>query len=369
MLPPLLFITIFFTLFLLMHLYFYQRLPRKNLYIKLLLLGLFLSPIFIRLSDQHLSPKLTFLIGFCSLFWMGFLLYFVVIDLVLRLFIKRPHLSLILAFLLSIYSYVETLTPEVHYITIYSPKIPPGKSLKILHISDLHLGPVMGLDKVSLVKRAQEIYKPDLIVSTGDLVDGNMKNRAFLAKALREIEAPFGKYAVLGNHEYYRGLEPAIAFTEASGFMLLKGDFFYVTPYIILVGLDDDDCQYFGKCKGSLKAVDLFKSLPRDKFILLLKHKPKIEPEAIGLFDLMLSGHTHGGLYYPIGKWLLKFLLDLEYPGFHVLSPSGYLFVSKGLGTGGPPMRFLTPPDLAIIELKAGPYSYHLNRPIPLDLP
>ncbi len=213
----------------------------------------------------------------------------------------------------------------------------------------------MGLDKIELVKKAVEKYKPHLIISTGDLVDGNMENRENFKSALREIKAPYGKYAIVGNHEYYRGIEKALSFTEEAGFKVLRGEIFEIENFLILVGIDDEDCKAFKKCKGPLNERELLKGLSKDEFVILLKHKPEVNKESLGHFDLMLSGHTHGGLYYPFGKWFLKLFFDFEYPGLHYLGKGSYLFVSKGIGTGGPPMRFLSPPDLAIIELKREP--------------
>ncbi|BAU23392.1 metallophosphoesterase [Caldimicrobium thiodismutans] len=358
MLSPILFIFTFFTLYFLMHLYLYFRLHPRHLVIKLLLILAFLSPLFIRLSDHYLSPFLSFLISFSALFWMGFLLYFIIFDLILRPFTKRLSFSLGMAILFSLYSYYETLKPEVIYLTITSSKIPQETSpFRILQISDLHLGPVMGLDKIDIVKKAVQRFKPQLIVSTGDLVDGNMDNKADLKFALKTIDAPYGKIAIVGNHEYYRGIEKALTFTEDAGFKVLRGDIYEIENFLVIAGLDDDDCRYFKRCKGPLDEKVFLKEVPKGKFVILLKHKPRVNPSAYGLFDLMLSGHTHGGLYYPVGKWLLKYFFDLEYPGLHTLTQGGYLLVSKGLGTGGPPMRFLTPPDLVIIELRTGKES------------
>jgi len=227
------------------------------------------------------------------------------------------------------------------------------KSFKILHISDLHLGPVMGLDKIEIIKKAVLKYQPDLIVSTGDLVDGNMENKAYLKEALKEIKAPYGKIAILGNHEYYRGFEKALQFTQEAGFKVLLSEYLEVENFLIVVGLEDKTCKFFKKCKGPLKESEVLKGLPREKFILLLKHQPELDPQAFGLYDLMLSGHTHGGLYYPFGEVLLKVFFNLQPRGLHALPQGSYVFVSKGLGTGGPPMRFLSAPDLALIELRA----------------
>lgn len=358
---PLVFL-LFFSVFGLMHIYLYRRLPLKRGPLRILLLALFVSPVSMRLADRYLSPDIAFFTGFIALFWMGFLLYFVVIDLLIRWKFKSPLYSLILTLLLSIYSYYETFRPEIYYITIFTPKLPEEYRIRILHITDIHLGPVMGLDRIEMIRKAVEIFKPDLIVSTGDLVDGNMRDKAYLARALLELEAPLGKYAVVGNHEYYRGIERAIEFTRASGFEVLRGDLREINEKLIIAGLDDDDCRFFGACRGPLSPKELLSSLPEDRYVILLKHKPRIERDGPPLFDLMLSGHTHGGLYYPVGRWLLKWIFNFEYPGLKKLEESRYIFVSKGLGTGGPPMRFLTPPDMAIIELRGGAESFLQSR-------
>ncbi len=353
---------LFLSIFGLMHLYFYKRIAIKNWPFRGLLVFLFLSPILMRLADKYLSPQITFFIGFTALLWMGFLLYFVVIDLFLRWKIRSPFYSLLLTTILSIYSYQETLKPEIYHITIFTSKLPKDYQIRILHITDVHLGPVMGFDKINLIRRAVERFHPDIIISTGDLVDGNMRNRAYLAHALAELKPLLGKYAVVGNHEYYRGIERAIEFTEASGFEVLRGSFREIDGKIVIAGLDDDDCRFFKACVGPLRASELLEAIHQERFIILLKHKPTVERTESLKFDLMLSGHTHGGLYYPIGKWLLKLLFGFEYPGLQVINGSHYIFVSKGLGTGGPPMRFLSPPDMAIIDLKGGAESFHQSR-------
>lgn len=360
--PPVIFISIFFFLYFLLHLYLYHRLKKKNPYILVTLLLAFFSPIFMRLSDSYFPPLFAYVISFASLFWMGFMLYFILIDLVLRVLLKRALYSVILALGLSIYSYAETLRPEVIHVILYSPKIPKDLSLRVLHFSDVHLGPVMGMDKVRLIEEAVKRYKPDLIISTGDFVDGNMKNKAHLKEALLRLPAPLGKYAILGNHEYYRGVDNSIKFIEDAGFTVLRNEVSEVLPFMVIAGLDDDDCRYFNACKREVSEAELLKTINQHRFVILLKHKPRLDNNTVGSFDLMLSGHTHGGLYFPFGKWLLKRFFDFEYPGWHALNPHGYLFVSKGLGTGGPPMRFLTPPDLAVIELRGGQGSFHLSH-------
>ncbi|MCX8164818.1 MAG: metallophosphoesterase [Aquificaceae bacterium] len=373
------FVAVFFFVFALMHLYSYFRVVKPalsnrnfNLFISLVFALGFASPIIWRYADFHAHHKVAYLTALLGLLWIGFMVYFVFAGMLLDLYRAFVHLSkglfninpiptpsrrvsLALAFFFSLslssYSYYETLNLRVERFTLETDKLPQDiKRIRILHISDLHLGPVMGMDKVRPILELYEKEKPHMVVSTGDLVDGNMRNKMHLAIALSKMNPPLGKYAVLGNHEYYRGLEQAIDFTQKAGFKLLRGEVLRLENYnFTLVGIDDDDCRFFHSCEGTLSDRALLEGLKEKGFVLYLKHKPKLEKEAYGMFDLMLSGHTHGGVYYPVGKLVLTrmFLGDR---GLHELSGS-HVYISKGVGTGGPPMRLLSPPDVAVIDL------------------
>jgi len=367
------FVLLFLTTYSLMHLYVFLRLIKPNLsrgksfFILLIFSLMVMSPILGRILDKRGDTELAYIITLTALLWMGFVVYVVVLTLLLDIykglvFLSKKFLGInplptpsgrlslvlitLLGFTLSAYSYYETLRLEVIRIEIESPKI--NRRIKILHVSDLHLGPVMGRDKIELIREVWEKEKPDIIVSTGDLVDGNMKGKEHLADMLKRLNAPMGKFAVLGNHEYYRDVYQAIDFTRRAGFELLRGEKRELGE-IVIVGVDDDDCKFFNLCQGSTDEEEILKALPRDKFVILLKHKPKINPNSVGKFDLMLSGHTHGGVYEPVGRFILRRLFIID-RGFVKLGDS-YVFVSKGVGTGGPPMRLLSPPDVAIVEL------------------
>lgn len=372
------FILIFLTVFGLMHLYAYFRvfgpaLGKNSRWVVFfpLLLG-FLSPFIWRYADAHMNSHIAYITALSGLLWMGFLLYLVLGGLLFELYKVVIYVShrflginplptpsakvfaimlLFFSLALSAYSHYETLNLRVERFTLYTNKLPTDvERVRILHISDLHLGPVMGMDKVRLIMQVYEREKPDLVVSTGDLVDGNMKDKLYLADALSEMNPPLGKYAVLGNHEYYRGVEQAVNFTRRAGFRLLRGDVVYLKEHnLTIVGIDDDDCRLFRACVGTLSDRELLQRADRVSFVIYLKHKPRLEEETMGLFDLMLSGHTHGGVYYPVGRLILTKLF-LSDRGFHSLEGS-YLYVSKGVGTGGPPMRLFSQPDVAVIEL------------------
>ncbi len=363
------FILVFFTVSSLIYFYLYLTkirplVKRRNLrkFFVFLFSLLVFSPLLIRYADQYLDPLFSKWLAFLVLIWIGFVLYLcvfcVVFDLIKIVFrwealtSKKILLGAVpLALGFSAYSYYETLGLEVIRLQIRTDKLPLQVSqVKIMQISDLHLGPFLGQEKIELVKKVWEKEKPDLIVNTGDLVDGNMRKKDHLAEKLAKITTPFGKYAVMGNHEYYRGWKQALEFIEKSGFKVLKDESEVVGSFLVLVGLDDRDCRYYKACSSGFDENTFLCKIPRDKFVLVLKHQPVVQKETIGCFDLMLSGHTHGGLYKGIGSFLVKLLYETD-RGLKYLGKGAYLFVSKGVGTGGPPMRFLTPPDVVIIEL------------------
>jgi len=361
------FILTFLGIFFFINLYVFLKIRRK-IFALLILFG-YLSPLLMRYADANLSPKIAYIIGLFALFYMGFLVYLILFFLLFDLYaliIKFFHkvfdinplpkpsrnitlaVAITLSLSLSAYSYYETLNPEVYYLRLYSENLPLER-VRVMHISDVHLGPVMGMDKIELIREVYEKYRPDILVSTGDLVDGNMGRKDGLAVALADIKPPLGKFAVLGNHEFYRGIDQAFEFTKSAGFKVLRGEIIDL-GFMLVAGVDDDYCRSFNACVDPINEHELLKDAPKDKFILLLKHKPRIDKRALGLFDLMLSEHTHGGIYYPVGKFIIPRLYEAN-AGWKDLGHGSYLFVSKGIGTGGPPMRLLAPPDMAIIDL------------------
>ncbi len=290
---------------------------------------------------------------------MGFAVYLAFFSLLLEglsiflCFLKnkdtRNPLALILAILFSLYSYTESLRLEVERIILSTPKLSSlEKEIKILHLSDVHFGPVLREDKLKLIKEIWLREKPDLVVSTGDLVDGNAQRLLFLAEELRKLEAPLGKFAVLGNHEFYRGVSQSLWFMERAGFKVLRGEWIDLGD-LVVAGVDDKACLAFQACQGEVEEKRLLASLPSNRFVIFLKHRPDLEENLFDRLDLMLSGHLHGGLYKPVGL-ILRYIY-LNDRGFKKVR-SAYVHVSKGIGTGGPPMRFLTPPDVGIILLK-----------------
>lgn len=234
--------------------------------------------------------------------------------------------------------------------TLASRKIPATlNGLRIVQISDVHLGLIVRHKRLAKILAAVKDAEPDILVSTGDLVDGQINNLSGLAEMLQEITPRLGKYAVTGNHEFYAGLAESLAFTQKAGFTILRNSGITVTEGFTVAGVDDRTLLYVQPNAELPSEKKMLQSLDRENFILLLKHRPVAAKESLGLFDLQLSGHTHKGQIFPFN------IVTLLYFPVHwgCLNPVDhcYLYVSRGSGTWGPPIRFLSPPEVTLIEL------------------
>jgi len=257
-----------------------------------------------------------------------------------------------LAVALSGYAIVEASRIEVVRLRIVTDRLPASvPSLRVAQITDLHLGLIHRDGKAKEVARIVAGERPDIFVSTGDLVDGQLDGIAELAEIFRGIPAPRGKFAVLGNHEYYAGGARAIAFTRESGFTLLRDDAVTIDGAVRLAGVDDPAGARFGRTGGPDEA-GLLGNRPDGLFTVLLKHRPQLDPATGGKFDLQLSGHTHHGQIFPF-RLLTRLLFPLL-AGDHPVPGGGILHVSRGTGTWGPPMRFLAPPEITIVDIVRG---------------
>jgi hypothetical protein len=258
-------------------------------------------------------------------------------------------LPLFFALFVVTYGYYEAKNVRPERITIRTSKIPKEMGrFTIAQISDVHLGLIVREDR--LMRILEEVKKagPDLVVSTGDLVDEQINNLDGCTQLLRAVNPRYGKFAIAGNHEFYGGLPHALQFIQDAGFSILRGEGATVAGAINLAGVDDPAGRRMGLMKEVSEAW-LLSRLPRDKFTLLLKHQPRVEKSSLGLFDLQLSGHTHKGQFFPFNLFT-HFIYPVD-SGFVKLSNTSYLNVNRGAGTWGPPIRFLSPPEVTIIEL------------------
>lgn len=151
----------------------------------------------------------------------------------------------------------------------------------------------------------------------------------------------------MGNHELYSGEANSIDFHRKAGLKLLRGEAAEAGG-IIVAGIDDEVFSGRSDREPAGQLLNRYKNDPR--FVLLLKHRPDQAPGSDGLYDLQLSGHTHGGQFFP-GHLFVKLAHEYLY-GFYQPSERSAIFVSRGAGFWGLPMRFLAPPEVVLIEIK-----------------
>jgi uncharacterized protein len=365
------------------HLYFFLKVRRAfspgiltTVSLSLFLILMVASPILVRLLENNGLEVSARLAAYAGYVWMGFLFLFFTSSLAVDLyqlilhsaeFISKSDLSIFLiskkasllipltyGLVAAAYGYFEALDIRTEHISIATPKIPASmRKLTVVQVSDVHLGLIVRKARLEKIIRAIRDASPDILVSTGDLMDGQINSMAGLAEQFALINPRLGKFAVTGNHEVYAGLGQAVAFTRKGGFRVLRGESCTVGELINVVGVDDPAITRIENVRLPPER-ELLQNLSRERFTLLLKHRPAVEKESLGLFDLQLSGHVHKGQIFPF-----NLLTHLSYPvrmGLTRLSQGSFLYVSRGTGTWGPPIRLLAPPEVTVVELR------HLGR-------
>jgi predicted MPP superfamily phosphohydrolase len=294
--------------------------------------------------------------------WMGVLFFAVVALLVVDLptgfgrllpawSIHLRLAAVALALFLSAAALVQGLrAPCVRELELPLPGLPRERDgLVLVHLSDLHLGSLLGRRWLAERMRQVDSLRPDLLVITGDVLDGDLTAVEPLLPLLRQLHAPLGVWAVTGNHEFYAGLERSVALLKRAGFHVLRDQWEEAAPGLILAGVDDLTARrQFGLPDHPLEGA--FKGRPQGA-TLFLCHSPLQVQRASELgAGLMLSGHTHAGQIWPFG-----YLVRLSYPylagSFRVGGME--LVVSRGTGTWGPRMRLFHRSEILRITLRA----------------
>jgi hypothetical protein len=365
------FLIAFFSIYSLLHAFVYYRarvlLPSKwpfHLMLILFMAFMVFAPIGTRLlerADHYTLARTSAIVGYS---WLGFVFYsfwgFLLIGAVgilcrlgnlitgssLPTFTGSGAAACILlaALAINIYGYFEARSVRVERFVIKTAKLPAGTDrLRIAQISDVHLGLMVREERMNDILCKVEAENPDILVSTGDFVDGDMTKLDDLSALFAKLQPRLGKYAISGNHEVYAGLAESLQAEKALGFTVLSGAVQTVDNILNIVGVDDpaaglgeNEKDILGKAQNGL-------------FTLFLKHRPDPAGESLGLFDLQLSGHTHYGQLFPF-----RYIAAMIYPlqnGPYYLSKGSILYTSRGSGTWGPPIRVLAPPEVTIFDI------------------
>ena len=335
-------------------------------------------PIILRMggNESKLIDKFSF-VGYTSLgfFTLSFFI-FVAKDLVFQLiallghiinednpfdnskrdFIKRSiNISMItLAGSATVYGFYSARKgPFIIKHDIYIKKLPDAfENFSIVQISDLHVGPTIKRPYVEDVLEKISRLNPDLIAVTGDLVDGSVKYLKSELQPLKDMIAPYGTFFVTGNHEYYSGVDQWLDETDRLGMKNLINSNELISKagdQIAIAGITDLRAHQIKPAHRSDPELAL-RSVPEDITKIVLAHQPNsIHSVHETGADLQLSGHTHGGQFWPF-----TYPVKMTHPyiaGLHDHQGT-QIYVNRGTGYWGPPLRIGVPAEITLIRLK-----------------
>lgn len=225
---------------------------------------------------------------------------------------------------------------------------------RVVQLTDVHIGPTLGREWLASIVDRVNALEPDLIVITGDLVDGSVEALRDHVAPLANLRSKHGTYFVTGNHEYYSGVDDWMAELKRLGVRVLRNERVTIgegDDAFDLAGVDDWASKGFGGGHGPNLARALEGRDPKRE-VILLAHQPKQIREAAALgVGLQISGHTHGGQIFP---WTLFVRLDQPYIAGLSQHEGTQIYVSRGTGYWGPPMRVAAPAEITVLELTSG---------------
>ncbi|MFI9635925.1 metallophosphoesterase [Nocardia sp. NPDC051929] len=236
--------------------------------------------------------------------------------------------------------------PSVKRVAVPLAKLPRrADGFRIAVVSDVHLGPTLGRGFAERVVRTVNDTRPDLIAVVGDLVDGSVEHLRSAVEPLAGLRARHGAFFVTGNHEYFSGAEQWVEHVQELGMHLLANARTEL-PGFDLAGVNDVQGERTGQGPDFGKALG---DRDRTRTAVLLAHQPVLIEDAVAHgVDLQLSGHTHGGQLWPG-----NYLAGLANPTVAGLERYGdtQLYVTRGAGAWGPPVRVGAPSDITVVEL------------------
>jgi predicted MPP superfamily phosphohydrolase len=261
----------------------------------------------------------------------------------------------LMAFPTAGYGYSRLLEPrwiQVTNHTLSFRRLPPSfNGKRIVHFSDIHLDYHFGIARLKeLTSRILEL-KPDLLCFTGDLYHASVRpSESACIELLSSLEAPLGKWAVLGNHDYTAGAQDVEGVLTKGGFTVLNNrsvSLEYGGQRIRIAGIDD-------ALQGRPNLDLALKEEQPNFFTLFLSHEPDLADYALAYsVDLQLSGHSHGGqVNLPIIGPLILPEMAYKYPqGLYLLEDRMYLYTNKGIGVSTYPVRFMCRPEITVITI------------------
>jgi len=253
-------------------------------------------------------------------------------------------------------------TAQVRRIDIALPQLPAAlQGFTIVQLSDLHVGPTIRRAYVERIVRKANALQADVVAITGDLVDGSVPELREHIAPLAGLRARHGSFVVTGNHDYYAGAQAWTAEWRRLGLQVLLNEHVLLRPApespdadaLVLAGVTDFHAAHYDAAHASDPRRALAGAPAAATARVLLAHQPRSAPAAAEAgFQLQLSGHTHGGQFWP---WNL--FVPLQQPfvaGLHRLRGM-WIYVSRGTGYWGPPKRLGAPSEITLVRLVRQP--------------
>jgi predicted MPP superfamily phosphohydrolase len=223
----------------------------------------------------------------------------------------------------------------------------------IAQISDIHVGPTIKSNYLQAIVDAVNDMAVDVVAITGDLVDGSVAELRAHTAPLRQLQARHGTFFVTGNHEYYSGVDQWLAELGRLNVQVLLNEHRVLQhggASLLIAGVTDFSAGGFDAAHRSDPQAALADAPPGIAFKVLLAHQPRsVAAAAAAGFDLQLSGHTHGGQFWPWNHFV-RFQQPYTY-GLHRLADL-WIYISRGTGYWGPPKRFGAPSEITRITLR-----------------
>ncbi len=314
------------------------------------------------------------LIAWWGYSWMGmltmFIVFFFLVEMVQFGYTQffNPTIEELISFNRSLIGGVVMLTVLLLLIGLYEAKkdtpiknvripidnLPSAfNGFRIVQLTDIHVGPTVGSSFIKELVKKTNAMEPDLIAITGDLVDGRVHNLGPIVSELKNLRAKYGVYFVTGNHEYYSGVQEWVAFLPSLGIRVLSNERDTLEckgAFLDIAGIHDPTGRQMGQgFKPDLEAA--LEGWTPSRPLILLAHQPRPFAKAAKYgISLQLSGHTHGGQFFPFNlavKAVEPYVKGLYREGKSVL------YVSTGNAYWGPPFRVGVPRELTCIELVA----------------
>ncbi len=247
--------------------------------------------------------------------------------------------------------YLNARSPQLKTLRIHIPKKVDSRGiLNVAVASDIHLGTIIGRERLGKLVDTINNLNPDLILLPGDIVDEDLAPviRQNLGETLRSLKAKYGVFAVTGNHEYIGGVEEACKYLVEHNIRVLRDEALTIVDGITLIGREDRSInQFTGQRRKPLS--ELVDGAAKNSVVILMDHQPFGLNEAVEQgADLQLSGHTHHGQLWPF-HLITKAVYEISW-GYEKRGQTQF-YVSSGAGTWGPPVRLGNTPEIIHLQI------------------